>query len=230
MVNLLRMVLFFVELNFLVCHEFTHHVHQHLPAPFGKGLVIWKEFDGAMPGSTRLEEQAQEADADSYAVYVVLNNLMAEGGRPFAAGLFPANARSDEELDQALLTIFIVAIGAVFFAFTREAFSDTRVYTRRHPPEALRMNYVMRSATAWCDPNRPLLEKWISLGLYQEFMGTVATALFGPIGRTNWFEQTWFLLSDLGQEYVNQLETVRLQQFAVLKRNSEMRKTGGPSA
>jgi hypothetical protein len=66
MVDLLRMVLFLVELNFLVCHEFTHHVHGHLPAPFGKGIVIWKEFGGAMPGGTRLEEQAQEADADSY--------------------------------------------------------------------------------------------------------------------------------------------------------------------
>jgi hypothetical protein len=135
-------------------------------------------------------------------------------------------------LDEALLTIFIVAVGAVFFAFAPEVFNDKRVYARRHPPEALRMNYVMRSATAWCDPNRLLLEKWISLELYQEFMGTVAAALFGPTGRTHWFEQTRFLLGALGQQYVNQLEEVRLRQFAVLKRNSEMRKArkAGPSA
>jgi hypothetical protein len=224
MVDLLRLMLFFVELNFLVCHEFSHHVHGHLPAPFGRGLVIWKEFGSTMPGGPRLEEQAQEADADSYAVYIVLNNLIAEGGRQLAVPLFAANAKSEGELDEALLTLFIAAVGAVFYAIAPEAFDDTRVYARRHPPETLRMNYVMRSATAWCNPNRPLLEKWISLELYQEFMGMVAAALFGPAGRTNWFEQTGFLRSALGEEYVKQLEEVRLRQFAALRRNSEARK------
>jgi hypothetical protein len=54
----LRTALFFVELSFLVYHEFTHHVHaEHLPASFGKGLAIWKELGGAPPGDARLEDQ-----------------------------------------------------------------------------------------------------------------------------------------------------------------------------
>ena len=77
--DLLRTVLFVVELNFLVCHEFTHHIHGHLPAPFGTGLPIWIEFGGIPTGGIRLEEQAQEAGADSYAVYIALHHLIAEG-------------------------------------------------------------------------------------------------------------------------------------------------------
>ena len=155
---------------------------------------------------------------------------MQKARRVFAANLFTETAKSDGEVDEALLTLFAVAVGAVFYALSPAVFNETKVYARQHPPEALRMNYVMHGAAAWSNQNRRLLERWISLKLYQAFMGTVAEAIFGAAGKTNWLEQTRFLLSASGKEYVKQLEEVRLRQFAVLKRNSEARKAREPGS
>jgi hypothetical protein len=54
-------------------------------------------------------------------------------------------------------------------------------------------------------------------------MATVAEALFGPVGRTNWSEQTRFLASADGTAYIGRLEECRLRQFAAWKRRSEER-------
>jgi hypothetical protein len=158
----LRSALFFVEFSFLVSHEFTHHVHEHLPAPFSTGLTMWKEFGNVGSGGTRLEEQAQEADADAYAVSIVLNHLIAEGGRAVVGNLFTENAKSDCNAE-GLFTLLMVAVGAVLYALDANVFDVSRVYALQHPPEALRMNYVMHSDKSWCNQNRPLLEGWISL-------------------------------------------------------------------
>jgi hypothetical protein len=221
--DVLRTALFFVELTFLVSHEFTHHVHEHLPASFSTGLAMWKEFGNIGSGGRRLEEQAQEADADAYAVYIALNHLIAEDGRAVVGSLFTENARSNRNADEGLFTLFMVAVGAVLCAFDANAFDVSKVYTRQHPPEAMRMNYVMHSAKSWCNQNRPLLEGWISLEILQTAMATVAEALFGPAGRTNWSEQTRFLLSADGTAYIGRLEECRLRQFAAWKLRSEER-------
>jgi hypothetical protein len=199
----LRAALFFVELTFLVSHEFTHHVHEHLPAPFSRGLEMWREFGNVGSGGSRLEEQAQEADADAYAVYIALNHLIAEGGRAVVGSLFTENAKSDGNADEGLFALFLVAVGAVLFALDANVFDVSRVYTRQHPPEALRMNYVMHSAKSWRNQNRPLLERWISLEIFQTAMAAVAEALFGPAGRTNWSEQTRFLCHTSSSRWLN---------------------------
>jgi hypothetical protein len=124
-------------------------------------------------------------------------------------------------VDESLFTLFVIAVGAVFYAIAPVVFDETKVFTRQHPPEALRMNYVMHSAKSWCNQNRrPLVERWISLQIFQIAMAGVAEAIFGPAGRTNLLHQTRFLVSDAGAAYVGKLEEVPLRQFAAWKQRS----------
>jgi hypothetical protein len=82
-------------------------------------------------------------------------------------------------VDESLFTLFVIAVGAVFYAIAPVVFDETKVFTRQHPPEALRMNYVMHSAKSWCNQNRrPLVERWISLQIFQIAMAGVAEAIF----------------------------------------------------
>src|SRR5882762_3164679 len=69
-VDQLHVLLFGSQLGFVVVHEFTHHVHGHIPA-IGLDAEFLNEILGAAELGN-LEKQAQEVDSDGYAVYYVL--------------------------------------------------------------------------------------------------------------------------------------------------------------
>jgi hypothetical protein len=213
--------LFSTQLSFLASHEYTHHVHEHVKPASGAELAIQKEISGT--GTGRLEQQAQEAAADSYAVYMVLANLFAGDGREIAVKALSSKGNSST-MDEDLLALFTFAVGGFFCAFPPVAISSSTVYGRSHPPEDVRMNYVMHSLSSWCNQSRPALETWMNLSRYQAHIRAVVEAVRGAIGLPGWDAQLIFLLSAPGKEYLKQLEELRLHQFGILKRNSEARR------
>jgi len=72
-------LLFQFQLTFLVFHEYTHHVHRHCDEYEGGLVGAWTEFQ--TEANRAIEHQAQELDADSYAIYLVLTNFLRGGGR-----------------------------------------------------------------------------------------------------------------------------------------------------
>ncbi len=72
---MLRNVLFQLQLNFVVSHEYTHHIHGHLAASPQRLNGVWTEFDPDTE-SGGIDSQVQELDADGYAIYLGL------AGRP----------------------------------------------------------------------------------------------------------------------------------------------------
>ncbi len=70
----LKVVFFHNLLNLTVTHEFTHHVHGHVIRKQG-GSKFLTEFDSS-DQKGGLQNQADEADADGYAVYHVLANAL----------------------------------------------------------------------------------------------------------------------------------------------------------
>lgn len=213
--------LFSIQLSFLVSHEYTHHAHEHVKPASGAELAIQKEISGEESG--RLAQQAQEAAADSYAVYMVLANLFEGDGRPSAALALSSKSNSSPT-DEDLLALFHFATGGFFCAFPQAAISSATVYSRSHPPEDVRMNYVIHSMNSWCNQSRPALETWMNLARYQAHMRAVVEAVRGAVGRPGWNAQLTFLLSAPGKEYLKHLEELRLHQFGILKRNSEARR------
>ena len=211
-----------IQLNFLVSHEYTHHIHEHVAVAFGPGLAIRKEIqDTATVGGLR--DQAQEADADSYAVYIVLTHLFSEGGRAHAMKLFAHRDTSEGANDESLLALFTIAVGAFVYALPPTRLDNTNIYTRQHPPADARMNYIMHSTTSWCNQNRPALEAWMTLKRYQAYMRAVAEATWGTAGTAALSAQHAFLSSAPGMEYMKRLEELRLDEFGIIKRKSEAR-------
>ncbi len=216
----LTVAFFSIQMSFLVSHEYTHHIHEHLKPARGGELAIQKEISGE--GTGRLPQQAQEADADSYAVYMVLANLFEGDGRESAVMALSSKG-SASTADEDLLALFTFGAAGFFCAFPQISVSSTTVYNRSHPPEDVRMNYVIHSMNSWCNQFRTTLETWMTLSRYQAHMRAVVEAIRGAIGRPGWDAQLAFLLSAPGRDYLKQLEELRLHQFGILKRNSEAR-------
>jgi hypothetical protein len=200
----LHVVLFRTQLNFVVSHEYTHHVHGHV-APRGSESIFSNEvLEDGDPGN--LEQQTREADADGYAAYHVLANLIDGGGRAQAVSLLKLEAEPSSVQDQVLFSCFVVATGAYLFVRPPQALDKVSVYGLTHPPQAARMNFLMHQAILWCKQKRPGLDAWMTLDRFQKLMNSVAEATWGMNGGKDWVEQIDFLRSEEGTGYVRKLE------------------------
>jgi hypothetical protein len=198
-----RVVLFRIQLHSIVAHEFTHHVHGHvMPVPsqavFADEIVNRGEVGN-------LDHQAREVDADGYATYFVLTNLI-NGEERQSVSLLNIETDTLVVQDEVLLACFVVAVGGWLYAREPQVLSTDSIYRFTHPPQAARMNFVMQRAAAWCIQNRPALHQWMTHSRFQSLMASVAEATFGMNGTTDWEAQIAFLHSDDGTEYIKRLD------------------------
>jgi hypothetical protein len=210
----IQVALFRLQLFFVVLHEYTHVVHGHvtrqtLEEGFPREVLIDER------GS--LERQAREADADCYAVYYVLASVI--GGAEERAHLLDMLGLSEnppDEQDQLLLRAFILAVGAFLFIRPPQALTVAGAYQLTHPPQAARMNLVMKAVTSWCAQNRIALVAWITLERFQASMRAIAAATWGMNGGQDWSEQTRFLQSEPGRVYFRKLDDCLIQEVKAL--------------
>jgi hypothetical protein len=196
----IHVVLFRIQLSFVITHEYTHHVHGHLSE-----LAFFDEIrSGNKTGS--LEQQMMEVDADGYAAYHVLAHLMGSEGRPHAVGLLNLDTEPTEIQDQVLFSCFVAAIAAYMFVRAPEVLDKSAIYKLTHPPQAARMNCLMQQAIGWCKQNRPSLAACMTLNRFQHLMEVVAEATWGINGGRSWAAQTSFLQSGEGAEYFKKLD------------------------
>jgi hypothetical protein len=188
--NQIHAVLFQNQLAFILCHEYTHHVHGHL----GQSTFGLETGD--------IQTQVFEVDADCYAIYFVLAHLINGVGRAQAVERLNCTGATPTRQDEALFSSFVLAIGGFLFATETVAFDPLRVCTRQYPPLAARMNWIMQSAVMdWCRMNRPHLKEWMTSERWRALMLTAATAVWGMNGGVDWSDQVAFLNSAQGQEY-----------------------------
>jgi hypothetical protein len=188
--NQIHAALFQNQLAFILCHEYTHHVHGHLgQSAYGQeiGDVLTQVF---------------EVDADCYAIYFVLAHLINGVGRAQAVQRLNCDGATPTKQDEALFSSFVLGIGGFLFATEPVALDPKRVHTRQYPPLAARMNWIMQSAVMdWCRMNRPHLKGWMTFERWRALMLTAATAVWGMNGGVDWGDQVAFLNSDQGKEY-----------------------------
>lgn len=196
-------ILFASQLTFVVAHEYTHIVHGHCPAMQAE-VMFPNEIKDTDVGN--LASQAHETDADSYAVYHVLQHLFNNERRPHTVGLLEIDEKSTDVQDAILLASFVIAVGGFLYVRPPVAIDAIRVYKLTHPPQAVRMNLVMHGVKQWCKQNRPTLGQWMTLERFQTLMNAVAVATWGMNGGRNWSEQTTFLRSADGDKYIRQLD------------------------
>jgi hypothetical protein len=223
----LQGLLFQIQLDFLVSHEYTHHIHPHCVESQSGVIGVWTEFlHDATCGS--INSQAQELDADGYAAYLVLAHLLRGEMRQSAlAELLRADLPVTDG-DELLLTCFFLAVLAFLCAFWRGDTDMASVYQFRHPPPPVRIKYTIQVAEMWCGQNGSVPQSWFSPARFQELFRTSADVI-GGTARQTWDAQMSFLRSADGVQYDQQLfeefETLRQEQDELAQAAPEVEHT-----
>lgn len=210
----IQVAAFRLQLFFIVLHEFTHVVHGHVSRGssnhgFSNEVLVREE------GS--LEQQAREAGADGYAVYFMLANIIdGPQERAHLLDVLGQNDKPTDVQDQVLLSSFIIAVAAFFFVRPPQVLTASTAYRLTHPPQAARMNLVMKAVQSWCVQNRPALVDWMTLDRFQTLMRAVASATWRMNGGQDWSEQVTFLRSAIGTEYFRKLDDSLITQVKAL--------------
>jgi hypothetical protein len=200
----LHAVLFRMQLHFVTTHEYTHHVHGHTTdSTFDSRFA--NEIDSGAE-NCNIDTQVLEIDADAYGAFHVVSNLFADE-RAFAINLLDLDAKSAVRQDQTLMACFVLAVGTFLFVRPTKPLTPKNIYTLCHPPQAARMDFIMRSAVNWCRHNRPALAEWMSPEVFDKIMGTLAHLTRGAAAGQGWAAQTTFLQTETGDAYMKTLAT-----------------------
>lgn len=215
-------LLFQFQLTFLVSHEYTHHVHRHCDG-YEDGMAgEWTEFQ-QVGTSGGMECQAQELDADAYAIYLVLANFVRGGGRSGALVQIEKQSLSGVEGDSLLLMYFVVAVTGLFCAFWSENIEMESVWQFRHPPAPVRIDYAIRVAQMWCGQNESVSQAWFAA----ERLQGIFRAVLQTIGKTTqeaWDAQISFLCGEEGKKYDRRL----LELFETIRKNQRQSNEAAP--
>ena len=199
----LQGLLFQIQLNFLVSHEYTHHIHRHCVESEAGANELWTEFLRNETGGT-LNSQAQELDADGYAIYLVLTHLLRGERRQSALALLGGADTPRLDGDELLLTCFFLALLAFFCAFWRGGVDMASIYKLRHPPPPVRIKYAIQVTEMWSGQNESVPRSWFVPARLQTLFSAAADAISGT-ARLEWDAQMSFLRGADGTRYDGQL-------------------------
>jgi hypothetical protein len=195
-------VLFRIALNFVVSHEYAHHLNGDID-PVSGSTVFNEITDEDNVGD--LDRQALELDADAYAAIIVLGNIVERGERQTVVRLLRLEAESVDAQDEVLYSCFIVGVGGYLFTRPPTTLDRQVIYRLTHPPQSLRMNFLMQAADSWCRQKRPALLDWMTEDRFDKVMTTAAEVGWVLNGRKDWAAQVAFILSECGAEYRRRL-------------------------
>jgi hypothetical protein len=204
-----HVVLFRIQLNFVTTHEYTHHVHGHTT-----GSTLDSRFANEIDSSAEdgdIEEQVHEIDADAYGTYHVLSNLFADE-RAFVIDMLDLGSALPDRQDQTLLACFVIAVGTFLFVRPTKVLTPENIRTLSHPPQAARMDFIMRNAVGWCRQHRPALAEWMNPDIFDKIIATLAYVTPGADGGEGWASQTGFLQAEIGDAYMKTL-AARLDRY-----------------
>jgi hypothetical protein len=107
--------------------------------------------------------------------------------------------------DKLLLSLFVVVVGAFLFVRPPVVVDPAKILRLKYPPQAVRMDFIMRNAVRWIRQNKPHLGLWVTPDKFQMLMRIAAGAVWGMNGGKDWEEQTSLVKSENGSEYLKKL-------------------------
>jgi hypothetical protein len=191
--------LFATQLSFVVAHEFAHHERGHIRPSSELRLEL------PPAGSGSLRRQAQEVDADGLAVYLVLSHLITGARRDSTRKLLVLDF-TDAEFEEILLVSVVMAIATVFSIFPARVFDQHTLYQLPHPPQAVRIDEVMRNIKTWCSQNRPDLGSCITPMWFQRILHASLQN-----GARTWASQVEMLRPPVSASYFTELHAQLIQ-------------------
>jgi hypothetical protein len=210
----LSALLFQLQLTFLVSHEYTHHVHQHCGNDVDGLPMLWNEFkrDDNVGG---IERQAQELDADAYAMYLVFSNFIRGAARDNSLAQVGQKDGTRIEGDELLLKCFFLGITSLFCALWPEDIEAAAATQLDHPIAPVRIEYAIRVAQMWCDQNHSVPQSWFGAERFRELF-LAAMQSVGGTTREAWEGHISFLRSEAGTQYDQKL----LQRFEAVRKGA----------
>ncbi len=202
--NLLHHALFQLQFDFLLAHEYTHHVHGHCPPQTSGALTVWTEFLRGEENAD-LEKQAHELDADGYSAYLLLANLLQDENR--YASVLQAMGHAEKrsaDSDELLFTVFFIVVLNVFCAFWRKRTEVSGLYKLVNPPPPIRINSIIRVAQMFAGQNGPVAETWFHPSRFTGLFRIAAMNIPGT-GKQTWDSQIALLKTLEGEKYVREL-------------------------
>jgi hypothetical protein len=206
----IAVAVFRLQLFFIVLHEYTHVVHG--TAPVGADAEFANEVNET--GDGNFAKQVREADADGYAAYYMLQNLIAGEERVHIVSVIAADGKPEAVQDELLLCCFIIAVAAYLQTREPQELTAESARTFSHPPQAFRMSLLMNHARSWCRQNRQALHNWLTAPMFQRLVTQTGMAMWGVHGVQRWAEQIAFLKTDLGRDYAGRVEA-ELHEFVL---------------
>ena len=161
--DMVKGVLFWMLLGFVVSHEYAHHTHGHLA-----------EMESRRPGSNRLWQQAFEADADGWASYLTLNQWVLAAGRPVTMKFLNLEDAPPSVQDIAGFACFFVSQAAFTFLRVPRPIDKNKVYWEKHPPQPVRLKLMSRFVVKFIDEFRPDVRQTITEPWYNSLMDAVS--------------------------------------------------------
>jgi len=190
----LHVVLFRVILNFVIAHEWAHHVRGHVSRLSQPGIWVEEVRLGSSGGS--IDIQSLEVDADGYAAYFGLAHLIdSTDGRPHAVELLNLASAPTVTQDEILFSCFLCAFAGFVFVLPTPSLDAETLPRLTHPPQAARLHVLMQHAHMWCRQNRPPLFQWMTVERFQVLMATVAGVMWSSERWNQWSAQVAFLRS-----------------------------------
>ena len=159
--------LFFIQTLFVASHEFAHHLLGHASKGFAplRDEVVTEDVHGS------LDQQAEEALADAFAVFPALAFLITSEQRSNVLERLSYSGSSERDADRVLLLAFLLCASS--FLARSPVPEAVRVYNRTHPLPVVRINGIIQTATVWAEKYRPNLTSCLT----DERLNAMLTAL-----------------------------------------------------
>jgi hypothetical protein len=207
----LKIILFFI-----VSHEYTHIVHGHPQSQANDSIPPNEVIADSRTGT--IEEQVLELDADSYAIYHIMGNWIDGVERLEGLSLLKMGSAAAGVQDAFLFAVIVIAVGSYFLLRPVVPLDANSVYKLNHPPQPVRLEFLMETAIAWCRQNRPGIEMGMSPDRFNALMSTAAGVIWGSDEERskNWQTQVTFLRTVDGLEFLRKLRASKNDYHATL--------------
>jgi hypothetical protein len=203
-----------IQLNFLVSHEYTHHIHRHCVESESGRSGLWTEFTRDETGGS-INSQAQELVADGYAIYLLLAHLLRGERRESALAVLGGADMPSLDGDDLLLRCFFLALLGFFCSFWRGCPDIASIYQLRHPPAPVRIKSAIQVTEMWSSQNGSVPQSWFASAKFQGLF-SAAAEIIREAAKVEWDIQMAVLRSAEGTQYDAQLferfEAIRKKQ------------------
>jgi hypothetical protein len=179
-----------MQFSLVGSHEYSYLVRQHLAdnpphaADLGTSLT-----------------QAQEFDADGYAIYHELTYFFQGEGKALAAQLLKIS--SNRVLEDSILSCFLLSTMIQFCARWAGKIQVESDLSAEHPPVPMRIQYALLVPEMWCRDVGKISTSWMTDDTPARCF-QMAANLFASEKRGSWGEQVAWLKTEQSERYRNE--------------------------